>query len=63
LVGEVPPVKTVELTEGKYTMKFVSVGLNKTLTVEVEIRSGDSKEVRVNMLTGESKIIDLRERP
>ena len=59
LVGEIPPIKTVELTEGKYTIKFVSTGLNKTLTVEVELRSGQSKEVRVNMLTGERKIIDL----
>lgn len=58
-VGEVPPVKTVELAEGKYTLKFVSSGLNKTVTVEIEIRSGDNKEVRVNMVTGESKIIAL----
>ena len=62
LVGEVVADKTVELTEGKYPLKFVSAGLNKTLTVEVEIRSGESKEVRVNMLTGEIKIINLQER-
>ena len=59
LVGEVPPVKTMELAEGKYTLKFVSAGLNKTLTVELEIRSEENKEVRVNMMTGESKIIKL----
>jgi len=59
LVGEVPPVKTIELVEGKYTLKFVSSGLNKTLTVEIEIRSEENKEVRVNMVTGESKIIKL----
>jgi len=59
LVGEVPPVKTMELAEGKYTLKFVSTGLNKTLTVELEIRSEENKEVRVNMVTGESKIIKL----
>ena len=59
LVGEVPPVKTMELAEGKYTLKFVSTRLDKTLTVELEIRSEENKEVRVNMVTGESKIIKL----
>jgi len=58
-VGEVPPVKSMELAEGKHTLKFVSTGLNKTVTVELEIRSEESKEVRVNMATGESKIIKL----
>jgi hypothetical protein len=50
-------VKTMELPEGKYTLKFVSAGLGKTLTVALEIRSEETKEVRVNMATGESKII------
>jgi serine/threonine protein kinase len=59
LVGEVPPVETMELAEGKYTLKFVSTGLGKTLTVVLEIRSEENKEVRVNMATGESKIIKL----
>ena len=58
-VGEVPPVKTMELAEGKHTLKFVSAGLGKTLTVELEIHTEENKEVRVNMVTGESKIIKL----
>ncbi len=59
LVGEVPPVKTMELAEGRYTLKFVSAGLGKTMTVKFEISSEENKEVRVNMVTGESKIIKL----
>jgi serine/threonine protein kinase len=58
-MGEFPPVKTIELAEGKYTLRFVSSGLNKTLTVELDMKAGANKEVRVNMLTGESKIIDI----
>jgi len=60
LVGEVPPLRTQQLQEGKYTVKCVSSGLNKTVTVEVEIVGGDSKELRVNMVTGESKVVSLK---
>jgi len=62
LAGEIVSEKTMELTEGKYSVKFVSSGLNKTLTAEVEIRAGESKEIRVSILTGEIKIINLQER-
>jgi len=60
LVGEVPPLRTQELQEGKYTVKCISSGLNKTVTVPIEIVGGDSKELRVNMVTGESKVISQK---
>ncbi len=63
LIGEVPPVKTQELTEGKHTIVFVSTSMNKKYSVEVDIGSGESKEIRMNMETGESTvvIIDLNQ--
>jgi hypothetical protein len=63
LIGEVPPVNTQEVPEGKYTIKFVSSRLNKTVNVEVEVKSGEGKEIRVNMVTGESKITEMQKVP
>ncbi len=57
LIGEVPPVKTQELTEGKHTIEFVSTRMNKKHSVEVEIGPGESKEIRMNMETGESVVV------
>lgn len=63
LIGEVPPVNTQEVPEGKYSIKFVSSRLNKTVNVEVEVKSGEGKEIRVNMVTGESKITEMQKVP
>jgi len=45
--------------EGKHTIEFVSPELNKKFSIEVEIRAGESKEIRMNMETGESKVVKI----
>ncbi len=57
LIGEVPPVKTQELTEGKHMIEFVATRLNKKYSVEVVIGPGENKEIHMNMETGESKVV------
>jgi len=59
LIGEVPPIRIQELDVGKHTIVFVSARLDKKFTVEVEIGPGESKEIRMNMETGESKVVKL----
>ncbi|NIM58548.1 MAG: PEGA domain-containing protein [Candidatus Aminicenantes bacterium] len=58
-IGEVPPTKIHEVQEGKHTIEFVAKKLNKEITVEVEIRSEETKEIRVNMQTGKKEILKL----
>jgi len=57
LIGEVPPSIVQEVRPGKHTLEFVSTSLNKRHSVEVDIKSGENVEVRMNMNTGESEII------
>jgi len=45
--------------EGKHTIEFISTRLNKKFTVEVEIKAGESKEIRMNMTTGVSKVVKI----
>ena len=59
LIGEVPPIRVQEVTEGKHTIEFVSSMLNKKFTVEAEIRAGESIEIRMNMETGVHKIVKI----
>jgi len=59
LIGEVPPIRIQEIEEGKHTIEFVSTRLNKKFSIEVEIKGGESKEILMNMETGESKVIKL----
>ena len=59
LIGEVPPVKVLEVEEGKYTIEFASPKLDKRLSVIVEVKAGETKEIRVNMRTGKSQINKL----
>lgn len=63
-IGEVPPIKTQEIEEGKHKIEFISTSLNKKFSVEVEIKAGESQEIQMNMETGKSKIvkIDLEQR-
>jgi hypothetical protein len=56
LIGEVPPIRIQEVEEGKHKIEFVSAPLNKKYTVEVEIKAGESIEIRMNMETGEYKV-------
>jgi len=58
-IGEVPPTKTQEVKEGKHTIEFVSKKLNKKITVEVEIKGEETKEIRMNMETGKKEILKL----
>ena len=56
-VGEVPPIRILEVEEGKHTIEFFSKSLNKKYSVEVEIKAGESKEIRMNMDTGKSQVV------
>jgi len=58
-IGEIPPIKIHEIEEGKHTIEFVSTDLNKRHSIEVEIRAGESKEIRMNMETGVSKVVNI----
>jgi len=58
-IGEVPPTIIQEVKEGKHTIEFVSKKLNKKISVEVEISSEETKEIRVNMETGKKEIFKL----
>jgi hypothetical protein len=59
LIGEVPPILIQEVEEGKHSIEFVSSRLNKKFTVEVEIRTGESLEIRMNMETGQHRIVKI----
>jgi tRNA A-37 threonylcarbamoyl transferase component Bud32 len=58
-IGEVPPTKTQEVKEGKHTIKFISIKLNKELTIEVEIKGDETKEIRMNMQTEKWEVVKL----
>ncbi|MFW6128878.1 MAG: protein kinase domain-containing protein [Candidatus Aminicenantaceae bacterium] len=55
-VGEIPPIKIIEITEGKHTIQFVSERLGKDISKEIEIKPGAARELRMNMITEEIKI-------
>jgi len=59
LIGEVPPSITQDVRAGKHTLEFVSTSLNKRHSVDVDVKSDESIEVRMNMNTGESQIVKL----
>jgi hypothetical protein len=59
LIGEVPPTKIQEAKEGRHTIEFVSKKLNKTITIEVEIRGEETKEIRMNMQTEKWEVVKL----
>jgi len=56
LIGEVPPIRELEISAGKHVIEFVATKLNKKFTVEVEIKAGENKEIRMNMQTGKHAI-------
>ncbi|MBN1271530.1 MAG: protein kinase [Candidatus Aminicenantes bacterium] len=55
-IGEVPPIKTIKIMEGKHTMKFVNSRLNKEYTKEFDLKPGASREIRMNMATGDFEL-------
>jgi len=58
-IGEIPPIRIHEIEGGKHTIEFVSTDLNKRYSIEVEIKAGESKEIRMNMETGVSKVVNV----
>ncbi len=58
-IGEVPPTKIQEVKEGRHTIEFVSKKLNKTITIEVEIRGEETKEIKMYMETGKWEVVKL----
>ena len=57
--GEVPPPIDQSINEGQHTLEFVSPTLNKRHRLQIEIRPGASIEVRMNMETGKSRILNI----
>ena len=60
LVGEVPPIRILDVPEGSHTVEFVSTRLNKKYSMKIEVKLGECKEIRMNMKTGESIIMELK---
>lgn len=60
-IAEVPPIKTLSLSEGKHIVKFISTRLEKEYSVEMEILPGEGTEVFMNMETGESRIVKFKD--
>ncbi len=60
-IGEIPPVKTLELAEGTYALKFDSPRLKKSLTMNLPVKLNDRIEVRVNMVSGDMKVLPWKE--
>jgi serine/threonine protein kinase len=59
LIGEVPPIRILDVQEGKHTLEFISSKLNKKYLLDIEIKAGESQEILMNMQTGEPKIVNL----
>jgi len=55
-IGVIPPIKTIDIVEGKHTLKFVNDRMNKEFSREFELKPGKSWEIRMNMGTGEFQI-------
>ena len=58
-VREVPPPIDRSIVEGSHTLEFVSPTLNKRHSLQIEIQPGASIEVRMNMETGKSRILNI----
>jgi serine/threonine protein kinase len=56
-IGDVPPIKSLEIEEGKHTIVFVNERLSKRITKEFEIMPGEDKDIRMNMATEEFRIV------
>lgn len=63
IIGEIPPIRVQDVVPGKHIIEFVSSRLNKNFTIEVTIKAGESKEIRMNMETGDCKILNLTSMP
>jgi serine/threonine protein kinase len=62
-IGEVPPVQTLELVEGIHPLKFDSSRLKKSLSMNLTVKPTDRIEVRVNMVSGEMKVLPWKQAP
>ena len=60
-IGEIPPVKTLDLAEGTYALKFDSPRLKKSLTLNLTVKPDDRVEVRVNIVSEETKVLPWKE--
>lgn len=56
-IGDVPPIKSLEIEEGKHTIVFINDRLNKRITKEFEITPGEGIDIRMNMATEEFRIV------
>ena len=60
-IGEIPPVKTLELAEGTYALKFDSPRLKKSLTMNLTVKPDDRVEVRANIISEDMKVLPWKE--
>ena len=60
-IGEIPPVKTLDLAEGTYALKFDSPRLKKSLTMNLTVKPDERVEVRVNIVSEETKVLPWKE--
>jgi hypothetical protein len=58
LIGEVPPVRDLEVEEGRHTLVFILPESEKTFQVEVTLRAGEDWEFRMAMQTGRLILIN-----
>jgi serine/threonine protein kinase len=56
-IGDVPPIKSLEIDEGKHTIVFINEKLNKKISKEFEITPGEDMDLRMNMTTEEFRIV------
>jgi len=56
-IGDVPPIKSLEIEEGKHSIVFINDRLNKRITKEFEITPGEDKDIRMNMATEEFRVV------
>lgn len=54
--GEIPPIMTLEIPVGKHKIQFISTDQKNKFELEVEVISGKTKEIRINMETGKSEV-------
>lgn len=59
-IGEIPPRRIHKVSKGKHILEFEIKEPYKKLVVEVVIKAGENIEIRVDMRTGEYKIINLK---
>jgi hypothetical protein len=54
---DIPPIKSLEIEEGRHTIVFVNERLNKRITMDIELAPGADKDIRMNMATEDFRVV------